>query len=92
MQRQNSAGPINNSFGSKATLARANSSYRPDDLNRNRMGTMYPAGMVDPMGGMRQADFLDESSDSDSESSNSSVGSNEDFAPNTMNKNLSMQA
>lgn len=66
---------------------RSGLNYGPGDYNMKGMNSMHQSGLGDPnnnlMGG---AKTLQESSGSDSESSNSSAGSNNGMLANPLNK------
>jgi hypothetical protein len=57
--------------------------YRPDEFGRK--GT-HQGAMMDPNNPMGGGKMFQESSDSESESSNSSVGSNNELGANSTNK------
>lgn len=67
---------------------RGGSSFGPGAANKGMLGSMAQTGLVDPnsnlMGGNK---MLDESSDSDSKSSNSSVGSQDNLGSDLLQRN-----
>ena len=88
LPRQNSKGFSNNlpNLKGNQTQNRAKSSNRPDDLNRKGINSYNQSGLMDssnPLGGSKD---MIESSDSDSESSNSSIGSLQEIPSGLPNK------
>ena len=88
LPHQNSKGFAQNlpNLKGNQTQNRAKSSNRPDDLNRKGMNPYSQSGYIDSGNALGGSKDLMESSDSESESSNSSIGSLDGGPSNPPNK------
>lgn len=87
LNRQNSRPQAGFPSAKGQSQGRGGSSFGPGGMNRGMMGGMHQPGLVDPnsnlMGGNK---MLDESSDSESKSSNSSIESQDNLGANILHK------